>query len=116
MKKFTACCLLLVVFAAGIAATLGYLAWRQRARAETGGLSEIEVAAAIETREEVTRKIEDAASGGEGSRVVLDESDLQALMTSALAEHPRSRDFIEVARDIRADVEEGSAEWLAGKA
>lgn len=110
MKKIASCCLLILVFFIGVAATLGYLAWRKREAREAEAPAGIELASALEARKELDLRFEDVARDSRGSRIVLSEEDLAALVTTSLADNPRTRDYIGAAREIRADVEEGSLE------
>lgn len=108
MKKLIGCFL---VFLLGVGATLGFLAWRERARARSRDTASVlDLEAALETREELNSRVNRARQRDGVSQIVLSEADLEALAISAIAEHPRGEDIIEVVREIRTDVEQNSLE------
>lgn len=108
MKKLIGCFL---VFLLGVGATLGFLAWREKAKARSlNTVSALDLGAALKTREGLTARVDRARQRDGASQIVLSESDLAALATSAIAEHPRGGDVIQVVRELRTDIEENSLE------
>ncbi len=108
MKKLIGCFL---VFLLGVGSTLGFLAWRERARVRSQSThSALDLEAALEAREELTSRVDRSRQGDGVSQIVLTEADLGVLVTSAIAEHPRGADIVRVVREVRTDVEEDSIE------
>lgn len=105
MKKLIGC---VFVFLLGVGATLGYLAWRDRSASRVEAVLDVE--AALEAREELGTRVDEARQRDGASQVVLAESDLRALITSALAEHARGEDLVRIVREVRTDIEENSLE------
>ncbi|MCP4201042.1 MAG: hypothetical protein GY769_03825 [bacterium] len=100
-----------LVFLLGVGATLGFLAWRERARARgRDAVSVLDVSAARKTREELVTRVNRARQRDGVSHIVLSETDLAALATSAIAEHPRGKEIIQVVRELRTDIEVNSLE------
>ena len=108
MKNLIGCFL---VFLLGVGATLGFLAWREKARARgRESASVLDLEAASKTREKLNSRVNRARQRDGISQIVLSEAELEALLTSAIAEHPRGADLLRIVREIRIDLEEDSLE------
>jgi len=99
MKRLIGCVL---VFLLGVGATLAYLAWRDRAAARDEAV--LDVGAAAKLRKEIGARVDRARQRDGSARIVLTEADIEALITSALAENPRGDDLVRIVRDVRADI------------
>ena len=109
MKNLIGCFL---VFLLGVGATLGFLAWREKAR-ERGRESTpvLDLEAALKTRERLSSRLDRTRQRDGTSQIVLSEADLEALATTAIAEHRRGADLISLVREVRVDLEEESLEF-----
>ncbi|MFQ5528610.1 MAG: hypothetical protein ACE5GX_20440 [Thermoanaerobaculia bacterium] len=105
MKKLIGC---VMVFLLGVGATLAYLAWRDRAESREEAVLDIE--SAMETRDDVTARAERARQRDGSSQIVLAEADLEALITTALSEHPRAQDLVRVVREVHSEIGENRLE------
>lgn len=108
MKNLIGCFL---VFLLGVGATLGFLAWRDKAHVRgRESVSVLDLQAASKIRKELDSRVNRARQRDGVSQIVLSETELEALVTSAIAEHPRGVDILRVVREIRIDLEENSLE------
>ncbi len=108
MKNLIGCFL---VFLLGVGATLGFMAWRDKASSrgrESAPVLDLE--AALKTREKLSSRVKRARQRDGVSQIVLSEGDLEALAVSAIADHPRGEELLRIVREVRADVEENSLE------
>lgn len=115
MKTFLG---LLVVFLVGVVLTLGFLLWHKAPSATGASRSSeavgIDVVKALATRDDLERRLarldDRDRSGQLGSEFYLSEADLRSLVTAALAEHPRSDEFLSFVREVRTEIGEGTLE------
>lgn len=92
----------ILVFVLGVVSTLVYLAWRDRSESrEDPGLS---VAEARSVKADVVERFEKARQRDGSSTLMLSETDLEALVAVALAEHPRKEDLVRVVREVDVEV------------
>lgn len=109
MKNLIGCFL---VFLLGVAATLGFLAWREKVR-ERGAQTPaaVDVEAALETRDELVARVLAERRKDGVAQIVLTEDELRALAISAMADDPRGEDLARVVRKVEVELEEDALEF-----
>ncbi len=105
MKKLIGC---LLIFLLGVGSTLGYLAWRDREKSRDEPALGVEKA--LEVRDELVSRAKQARQRDGSSSLVVTETDLEALITSALAEHEHSQDLVRIVREVKTEIGQNSVE------
>lgn len=109
MKNFIGCFL---IFFLGVAATLGFLAWREKVRARSAQApTAVDVQAALETRQELVARVLQERRKDGAAQVILTDEELRALAISAMADHPRGEELARVVRKVEVELGEDLLEF-----